>query len=207
MSANASGKVDAIAPRRGEPLVLPGGETLALEEVSDRPKLPPPQPPEATSQAPLPEAFKDAWTQYMIRGFEQNEQMFRNTLDAFIKPYRLTVWLYATLFALGIGLFIVAAVIGLRNEESVVAIAFAGLGVAAFLAFFLRQPLHALEENLEFITWLSVVFNTYWTRLMYLSDPKAVQADLKAAKDDFRASVEKLIGEHAKLRGQRPGGD
>jgi hypothetical protein len=188
----------AVEPRRGEMLVMPGESGLS--------KLPPPQLPEPTDQATLPQELKTAWTQYMVNGFKQNEQMFQRTLDAFMKPYRLTVWLYATLFVVGIGLFVLAAVIGLRKGDSVVAIAFAGLSVATFLAFFLRQPLHALEENLEFITWLGVAFNTYWARLMYMTDPKTVQADLKAAEDDFRASVERLITHHAALRGKRPSG-
>ena len=140
----------------------------------------------------------------MVKGFEQNERMFHKTLRAFLKPYWLTVALYATLFTVGIGLFVVAAVIGLRNGDSVVAIAFAGLSVTTFLGFFVRQPLHALEENLEFITWLGVAFNTYWTRLMYMTDLETVQAELKAAENDFRISIEKLIAEHAKLRGKRP---
>jgi len=67
----------------------------------------------------------------------------------------------------------------------------------------MQRPLQALEENLEFITWLGVAFNTYWTRLMYMDDPKTVGAELKAADDDFRTSVEKLIEAHAKLRGGR----
>ena len=142
----------------------------------------------------------------MIKGLKQNEQMFQTTLKAFMKPYRLTVWLYATLFVVGIGLFVVAAIIGLRDGNSVVAIAFAGLSVAAFLAFFVQQPLHALEENLEFITWLGVAFNTYWTRLMYMTDPKTAQTELKAAEDDFRTSVERLIAQHAELRCKRPRG-
>jgi hypothetical protein len=41
---------------------------------------------------------------------------------------------------------------------------------------------------------------------MYMADSKTVQAELKAAEDDFRASVEKLIAQHAELRGKRPGG-
>jgi hypothetical protein len=170
--------------------------------MSNSSKLPLPPTPAGT----VPPELQAAWTQYMVGGFKQNEQMFQRTLEAFMKPYRLSVWLYAILFAVGIGLFVVAAVVGLGKGDSVVAIAFAGLSVATFLAFFLRQPLHALEENLEFITWLGVAFNTYWTRLMYMSDPKTVQAELKAAEDDFRTSIEKLITRHAELRGKRPGG-
>jgi hypothetical protein len=139
----------------------------------------------------------------MINGFQQNERMLKSTLNAFMKPYRLTVWLYAALFGVGIGLFATAAVIGLRRGDSVVAIAFAGLGAANFLAFFVRQPLQALETNLECITWLGVAFNTYWTRLMYMSDPKTIQADLKQAESDFRESVELLIAKHAELRAKQ----
>jgi NTE family protein len=187
---------EAPVPLRGERLVMPG-ESVAT-------KLPLLQI-EPTGAAGVPEELKAAWTKNLIDGFQQNQQMFKNTLGAFMKPYWLTVWLYLALFAVGLGLFVVAAVIGLRNGNSVVAIAFAGLSVAAFLAFFLRQPLQAIEENLEFITWLGVAFNTYWTRLMYITDPKAVQAELKAAENDFRTSIERLTARHAELRGQRPG--
>lgn len=176
-----------------------GEEKLVMTGAPNLSKLPLPQMPDPTGH------LKTAWTQYMIKGLKQNEQMFQTTLKAFMKPYHLTVWLYATLFVVGIGLFVVAAIIGLRDGNSVVAIAFAGLSVAAFLAFFVQQPLHALEENLEFITWLGVAFNTYWTRLMYMTDPKTAQTELKAAEDDFRASVERLIAKHAELRGKRPG--
>jgi len=180
--------------KRGQSLIMPGD--------TEPSKLPRPNLPDQN----LPPELEAAWTQYMIQGFKQNEQMFQRTLEAFMKPYRLTVWLYGALCGVGIGLFLAAVVIGLRDGESVVAIAFGGLSVIAFLAFFVRQPLHALEENLQFITWLGVAFNTYWTRLMYIADPKTVQAELKAAEDDFRASVERLITQSAALRGKRPGG-
>jgi hypothetical protein len=198
MTESSQPKDGPTEPAHGERLILPG--------ESEVPKLPLPHP-EPPGQNALPEELKTAWTNYMINGFKQNELMFQNTLQAFMKPYRLTVWLYGALFVIGVGLFVVAAVIGLGKGNSVVAIAFAGLSVVSFLAFFVRQPLQALEENLEFITWLGVAFNTYWTRLMYLSNPQTVGADLKAAENDFRASVESLITKHAELRGKRPGTD
>jgi hypothetical protein len=40
-----------------------------------------------------------------------------------------------------------------------------------------------------------------------MSDPKTAQAELKSAEDDFRASVERLITQHAELRGMRSGGE
>ncbi|MBI5578748.1 MAG: hypothetical protein HY895_06310 [Deltaproteobacteria bacterium] len=154
-----------------------------------------------------PEEVRRAWIEYMVNGFQNNEEMFRRTLEAFMKPYYLTIWMYGAMFVVGIALFVVAAVAGLRDGSSPVAVVFAGLGAGTFLMFFIRQPLQALEENLEFISWLGVAFNTYWTRLMYMLEAKTVQADLKAADDDYSNTVERLIARHAELRVKRPGDD
>lgn len=178
----------------GQKPVLPGDPGYS--------KLPVPPP---DSSGAVPEALRDAWTRHMVNGFKQNEEMFKNTLRAFTKPYYVTIWMYVIVFIVGVSLFLLAGVIGLRGGNSVVTIVFGGLGAAAFLAFFIRQPVQALEENLEFITWLGVAFNTYWTRLMYMQDPKTVQEELKGAEGDFRTSIEALIAKHAELRGQRPG--
>lgn len=184
------------AQKRGESLVMPG------DGVSKLPLVPLPG---AGGTPAVPPALQEAWTNYMINGFRQNQTMFESTQQAFMKPYRLTVWFYGLLFVVGLGLFVTAAIVGLTGGNPVVAVAFGGLSVASFLSFFIQRPMQALEENLEFITWLGVAFNTYWTRLMYLSDPKTIDADLKKADDEFRASVKELITEHARLREKRPG--
>jgi hypothetical protein len=191
----ATGNKDVTSMEMGgEKPILPGA------------KLPPPIGDEGTLKNVPPE-IRQAWIDYMVNGFKNNEDMFKRTLKAFMRPYHLTIWLYGILFGIGIMLFVVAAVIGLRDSRSVVAIVFAGLGAGAFLSFFIRQPVQSLEENLEFITWLGVAFNTYWTRLMYIQDPKTVQQELKTADEDYRKSIEMLITKHAELRGKRPGGD
>ena len=174
-------------------------ERLVLPEDA---KLPLPRP---LNVAEVPPELRDAWMQHMVNGFQQNQQMFKSILAAFMKPYRLTVIFYAAMFVVGLGLFLTAAIMGLTRGDRVVAISFAGLSVTALLTFFIRQPLRALEENLECITWLGVAFNTYWSRLMYATDANRIQADLKAAEDDFRSSVEKLIETHDELRNKRPG--
>ncbi|MGC9396957.1 MAG: caspase family protein [Anaerolineae bacterium] len=170
-------------------------------EKHESAKMPMPTTPSTFKAAP--KALQEAWLTHMVNGFKNSETMFQRTLGAFMKPYQLTVWSYGILFAVGIGLFITSAVIGLTRDQPVVAIVFSGLGVATFVTFFIQQPLHALEENLEFITWLGVTFNTYWARLMYMLDDKTIQKDLKVAERDFIGNVEKLIDKHAILRGKR----
>jgi hypothetical protein len=120
-----------------------------------------------------------------------------------MRPYYITIWMYTTLFVIGTLLFVIAAYLGIRGDQSVVAIAFGGLSVASFLIFFIRQPVQALEENLEFISWLGVAFNTYWTQLMYLNNPVTIKEDLKSVTDDFSRQVARIIEKHAALREKR----
>jgi len=103
--------------------------------------------------------------------------------------------MYAVLFAIGIGLFVMAAILGLRESQSLVAVVFGGLSVASFVLFFMRQPVQALEENLEFTIWLGVALNTYGTQLMYMQDSKTIQADLRVATIDYSNMVERCAEE------------
>jgi hypothetical protein len=142
-----------------EKLVLPGEQNVA--------KLPLPIDP--TANGSVPPELKAAWTQSMINGFRQNEQMFQNTLNAFLRPYRLTVWLYAVLSVVGLGLFILAAVLGLQRGEAVTAMVFAGLSVGTFIGIFLRQPLQALEGK-------SRIYYLAWGDVQYLLDTSDAHA-------------------------------
>ena len=155
--------------------------------------------------ATLPPDLRKAWIQYTKNGFENNQLMFKRTLDAFMRPYHLTIGMYIIIFLVGILFFSVAVYLGLTGRQPATAIGFGSLSVISFVMFFIRQPVQALEENLEFISWLGVAFNTYWTRLMYISDKATVQRDLKSAADDYSKMVEHLIDKHASLRGKRSG--
>jgi hypothetical protein len=77
--------------------------------------------------------------------------------------------------------------------------------VVAFLAFFIAQPLRALEENLLFITWLGIIYNTYWTRLMYTSNLNTAQQDLETLTKTTIAQLEELVKKHGQAARGRPG--
>jgi hypothetical protein len=62
----------------------PGQEKLVIPGMSNSSKLPLPIDP--TSAGAVPPELKEAWTQYLVGGFKQNEQMFQRTLKAFMKP-------------------------------------------------------------------------------------------------------------------------
>ena len=131
--------------------------------------------------------------------------MFNRVLGAFMTPYYLTVVMYGLLFLVGVGLFVVAAWLSYANGADNTAYFFGGLGVVTFLAFFVSKPLRALEENLQFITWLGIIYNTYWTRLLYMQDSATVHDDLKDANHQAETSLNKLIDKDTELSKERPG--
>ena len=151
-----------------------------------------------------------AWREHMIDNFENNQQMFQSTLRAFRAPYWMTVIMYGTLFLIGISAFVVAIYFAVASQGEggsgiSMALLFGGLSVASFLAFFIRQPLEALEDNLKFSAWMGGIYNTYWTQLMYAQNPDTVQADIRQAAEDFNLQMERLIRMHTELRQERPG--
>jgi len=108
------------------------------------------------------------------------------------------------MFGVGITSFLVAAALSIWTQQAAFGLAFGGLSAVSFLSYFLSRPLQSLEQNLQFITWLGITYNTYWTRLVYMMDQKTVQKDLEDATNDTIKQIERLIGKHAVMSGKRP---
>lgn len=144
-----------------------------------------------------------AWKKYMIDGFERNNDMFAKILDAFTRPYWLTVRMYQAMFIVGLSGVVLAAVMGAWQGVQY-AWVFGGLSAVAFIGFFVSRPLISLEQNIQFITWLGLVYNTYWTRLMYANDEKTVQADLEAITECAIQDIVRLLDKQTELTGKRP---
>jgi hypothetical protein len=103
------------------------------------------------------------------------------------RSYRVVFVGYVAMLVLGIATVVAAFLRGLTavtTAQSIVTAAFAGMTVGIFVAFFVQRPSAALERNAIFMPWVSVVLTTFWTRLLYLDDPKTLDQRLgKAAKD------------------------
>jgi len=186
------------------PGVQPGKPpATSMDQPSGTSFTPQPKPDEKLA-AMDPELYK-SWREHIIAGFKHNEEMFRRVLEAFMKPYQTTVWMYRVLFGVGIISFLFAAGMSAWTKEVKFGLIFGGLGVVAFLSYFISRPLQALEQNLQFITWLGVVYNTYWTRLANMMDQATVQKDLQEATQEATNAIEKIIAKHAEVSGKRPG--
>jgi hypothetical protein len=155
-----------------------------------------------------PELY-EAWRTHIVTGFENNNRMFRDVLDAFMKPYHVTVSMHKAIFAVGLATIVAAIAVALYTRDAVLTGIFGGLSLAAFASYFVNRPAEALEENLEFVTWLGMIYNTYWVRLFQAEDRARLQADLKSAMEDSSALVKELIDKHREIRSKRtppPGG-
>jgi hypothetical protein len=198
-------RVDAEFPISREIAPLP-------EEAA--PRLPFPIPvQEGKTLAEVDLALYEAWREHIQQGFKNNQTMFDQVLRGFMNPYWTTVWMNRILFAVGILLFVMAGVLAYLTQENPVTaigatVLFGGLGAGAFLAYFVSRPLQALEENLQFITWLGIVYNSYWTRLAYISNLDTVQAEVEDVTDDTILRLQELLDKHAEISSKRatPGG-
>jgi len=146
----------------------------------------------------------EAWSAYIQEGFRRNGTMFQRVLSAFIWPYWLTVAMYAVLFMIGIGSFLVGAYLAAAGQHTFAAI-FGGLSATAVLTFFISGPLRSLEQNLSFITWLGIIYNTYWTQLMYANDLQQVRQELETITKTAIRDLNDLVGLHTRLASGRPG--
>ena len=152
----------------------------------------------------LSEVLYENWVNYVKQGYEKNDRVFQRILDTFLRSYNHTLIMYWALFVVGIGLFVTAAVLAFVNEDSIVpAAVFGGLGVVTFLSYFVGRSVQSIEENLEFITWLGLIYNTYWTRLAWTFEHRGSQEVVKEATDLAIKQLEQMIDKHAAARGKR----
>ena len=82
-----------------------------------------------------PDLYK-SWREHIIAGFKHNEEMFHKILQAFMRPYYTTVWMYRILFCVGILSFIVAAGMSAWTNDYRFGIIFGGLSHRGFSLLF-----------------------------------------------------------------------
>ncbi len=196
MTAN----IDAAAPERSTP-VHP--EAAMNESFVNHPAALPAPKVNAGLLAADPELYA-AWREHVRAGFEQNSTLFRRILDAFMEPYHTTIWMYRILFGLGVLAFVAAIVVSVWLREPLFALVFGGLSIGAFLSYFVSRPIQALEENLQLITWLGVIYNSYWTSLASIQNPDTVQEELRTTTADTIAAIENLVDKQGRLQRKRP---
>jgi hypothetical protein len=113
--------------------------------------------------------------------------------------------MYWTLFAIGVGFFAAAVGTALFGDSLVPGAVFGGLSIVSFLTYFVSRPTQAVEENLQLITWLGIIYNSYWTHLNWSFDEESAQEVLDKATVAAIAQIKELLDKHAELMQKRPG--
>ncbi len=159
-----------------------------------------PYPPDGSTLISTDPELYAAWRDHIIQGFSNNQEMFDRILKSFMDPYNSTVRMYRMMFYVGLVSFAAGIILSFITQQVMFAFAFGGLTAASFVTFFLSRPLRSLEENLNFITWLGVIYNSYWARLVYALNTETIQSDLKEITEDFVQQIERLVERNNTMR-------
>ncbi len=143
-----------------------------------------------------PELYK-AYVDHVTEGYKNNGRIFDDVRRAFMRSHNSTVVMYWILFTVGVGTVLAGIVMAVLGQEVVAGAVFLGLGVVAFITYFISRPTQSVEENLMYITWLGVIYNSYWTHLAWATQRDTAQAELDRATTDALQQLEKLVERHA----------
>lgn len=167
----------------------------------------------AFSPAPAPEELiklkeqhpdlYQAYVEHIKEGYKNNGRIFDDVRRAFMRSHNSTVVMYWLLFAVGVATVVTGIVLAAQGNALAGAV-FLGVGVAAFVTYFISRSTQSIEENLLYITWLGVIYNSYWTHLAWATQRDTAQAELDKATTDALQQLEKLVNRHAKAVKARP---
>jgi hypothetical protein len=214
-----------VAPPAASQPAEPGPETGALsgaqpaqpaqKESVSKPTPVDPRFAQSYSPSPAPTAelaelrdqhpeLYEAYVKHVKEGYENNGRIFDNVRQAFMRSHNSTVAMYWILFVAGVSAVVAGIVLAVIRKEVVAGAVFAGLGAASFIGYFITRSVQSVEENLVYITWLGVIYNSYWTHLAWATQQDTAQAELDKATVDALQQLEKLVDRHAESLKRRP---
>lgn len=94
--------------------------------------------------------------------------LLKGTLNNAKLTYQLITLMNAIMFCMGVGLFLFAAIYGARSHNLTFTAAFAGLGVASFVALFLLGPIDKTQDALSNLIQAEVAFMNYFDQMVFL---------------------------------------
>ena len=135
--------------------------------------IPPMSPPGA---GPMPPDFaKAVWEEqrkFMQSAMTNRAVLMKNmmsmvmqTFDNAGRTFRTIAVMSWITFAVGIGLFVVAAVLALSTHAQVYSLLFGGLGATSFVALFIKHPVDRVQQAMANLVQVQVVFISYFDQL------------------------------------------
>lgn len=119
---------------------------------------------------------------------DANQQQFLRAARSQRFAFATMKWLFIVVFSLAVGAMIAAVRIatdepaaGYNWAHAGVVAAIAATSLLLFMVLLYMRPLAALERNSVVQAFLTVVVNSYWTRLMYAKDADDIAVPLEDA--------------------------
>jgi len=94
--------------------------------------------------------------------------LLKGTLNNAKLTYQLITLMNAIMFAMGVGLFLFAAIYGARSHNLTFTATFAGLGAASFVALFMLGPIDKTQDALSNLIQAEVAFMNYFDQMCFL---------------------------------------
>jgi hypothetical protein len=135
----------------------------------------------------------------------QDVETLARTTAYLRRSYRVVFVGYVAMMTFGVAAIVASFVKGITASsigDAVAAIGLAGLTVGIFVAFFVQRPSAALERNAIFMPWVSIVLTTFWTRLLYLDDPKTLDVKLGHAAKEASDELSAIAMRYASIDGR-----
>jgi hypothetical protein len=145
-----------------------------------------------------------AWVKHVTDGYRAHDDVFRRILDAFLRGHYSSLIMQWVLFVVGVGLFVTGVSLALVQNAPLAGALFGGLSVVAFLTYFVSRPTQAIEENLFFIAWLGMIYNSYWTHLAWTFEQATALQELESATQASVTRMQGVIDRHAQAVKARP---
>jgi hypothetical protein len=83
------------------------------------------------------------------------------------------------------------------GSEAAAAGVLGGASVGLLVGALVLKPTESMERNAIFVPWMLLTLNTYWTRLVYMSDPKTIDKLLDDAGKDAAEQFKAIADAHA----------
>jgi hypothetical protein len=137
---------------------------------------------------PPPVDFSDGIEPFARAVIQSNQQEFLRAARSQRFAFATMKWLFLVVFLIALGAMIAAVRIaidvpdgGYNWAHAGVVAGVAGMSILLFALLLYMRPLAALERNSVVQSFLTVVVNSYWTRLLYVKEAADIDVHLEDA--------------------------
>jgi hypothetical protein len=163
--------------------------------------LPEPPNPKDSDASPEQIEMTKAINQFSREALQSNTTNLLRSVSFIDKSFAWLRYAYGVMLAVGLGALVAAVIKGLfanTGSEAAAAGVIGGVSVALVLSSLVLMPTDSMERNAIFVPWMLLVLNTYWTRLVYMNDPKTIDTQLEDAAKDAAEQFKLIADAHAK---------